>query len=126
MNTIFKNASFFSTEATFHVSNKVNKHYCRIWSSENSHAAQEGERNSTKINMRYALSYDTVIRQFFFSEISVAANVYLDMLQIYAITQLQHLHLPTRWAPLPRGIHVRAFLDVNFSKHWIESSGIIT
>ncbi|GBN44129.1 hypothetical protein AVEN_1787-1 [Araneus ventricosus] len=44
----FLNRIIFSDEATFHVSNKVNKYNCRIWISENPHAVQEKERNSQK------------------------------------------------------------------------------
>ncbi|GBL75773.1 hypothetical protein AVEN_155066-1 [Araneus ventricosus] len=37
------------------------------------------------------LLHDTVIGPFFFAETSVTANIYLDMLQSYAIPQMQHL-----------------------------------
>ncbi|GBN74045.1 hypothetical protein AVEN_178690-1 [Araneus ventricosus] len=87
----FLNRIIFSDEATFNVINKVNKHNCRIWGSENPDAAQEVERNSPKINMWCALSHDTVIGPFFFAETSVMANIYLALLQIYAIPQMQHL-----------------------------------
>ena len=32
---------FFSDEATFHVSGKLNKHYVRIWGKENPYASRE-------------------------------------------------------------------------------------
>ncbi|GBM49557.1 hypothetical protein AVEN_1888-1 [Araneus ventricosus] len=80
-----------SNKATFHASNKLNKHNWRLWGSENPHEVQEVERNSPKINVWCALSHDTVIGPFFFAETSVTANIYLDMLQIYAIPQMQHL-----------------------------------
>ncbi|GBN27154.1 hypothetical protein AVEN_157270-1 [Araneus ventricosus] len=60
------NRIIFSDETTFHVSNKVNKHSWRISDSENPHVVQEVERNSPKINVWCALSYDTVIEQFLF------------------------------------------------------------
>ncbi|GBN58364.1 hypothetical protein AVEN_71241-1 [Araneus ventricosus] len=75
----------FSDETTFHVSNKVNKHSWRISGSENPHAVQEVEGNSPKINVWCALSHDTIIGQFLFAQTSVTANIYLDMMQIYAI-----------------------------------------
>ncbi|GBL83282.1 hypothetical protein AVEN_110615-1 [Araneus ventricosus] len=84
----FLNSIISSDEGTFHVSNKVNKHSCRIWGSENPFAVQEVERNSQEINVWCVLSHDTVIGPFFFAEISVTANIYLDMLQIYAIPQM--------------------------------------
>ncbi|GBN42029.1 hypothetical protein AVEN_192456-1 [Araneus ventricosus] len=87
----FLNSIIFSDEATYHVSNKVNKHNCRIWGSENPDAVQEVERNSPKINVWCALSHDAVIGQFSFAETSVKANIYLDMLQSYAVPQMHHL-----------------------------------
>ncbi|GBM96092.1 hypothetical protein AVEN_212489-1 [Araneus ventricosus] len=89
----FLNPIIFSDEATFHVSNKVN-------------ISKTAEFGAQKIPMQYrkckqtvqksmcatiALSHDTVIRPFFFAETSVTANIYLDMLQIHAIPQMQHL-----------------------------------
>ncbi|GBM70960.1 hypothetical protein AVEN_112010-1 [Araneus ventricosus] len=47
----FLNRVMFSDEATCHLSNKVNKHNCIIWGSENPHVEQEVERKSPKINM---------------------------------------------------------------------------
>ncbi|GBO26451.1 hypothetical protein AVEN_112153-1 [Araneus ventricosus] len=44
-----------------------------------------------KISVWCALSHDTVIGPFFFAETSVTANIYLRMLQSYAIPQKQHL-----------------------------------
>ncbi|GBL95831.1 hypothetical protein AVEN_227088-1 [Araneus ventricosus] len=52
---------------------------------------QEVERNSPKINVWCALLHDTAIGPFFFAETSVTANIYLNMLQSYAIPQMQHL-----------------------------------
>ncbi|GBM87830.1 hypothetical protein AVEN_38498-1 [Araneus ventricosus] len=54
----FLNRIIFSDESTFHANNKVNKHNCRIWGSENPHAIQEVERNSPKINVWCALSHE--------------------------------------------------------------------
>ncbi|GBO17121.1 hypothetical protein AVEN_69861-1 [Araneus ventricosus] len=81
----FLNRIIFLDEATFHVSSKVNKHNCRSWGSENTHAVQEVERNIPKINVWSAFSHDAIIGPFFFAETSVTANIYLGMLQIYAI-----------------------------------------
>ena len=41
----------FSDEATFHVSEKLNKHNVRIWGSENPHASRELQRDSPKVNV---------------------------------------------------------------------------
>ena len=37
---------YFSDEATFHVSEKLNKHNVRIWGSENPHASRELQRDT--------------------------------------------------------------------------------
>ncbi|KAJ4449693.1 hypothetical protein ANN_01097 [Periplaneta americana] len=47
---------FFSDEATFHVSDKVNRHNVRIWGSQNPQAIQEHVRDSPKLNMWWGLS----------------------------------------------------------------------
>ncbi|GBM23516.1 hypothetical protein AVEN_153089-1 [Araneus ventricosus] len=102
----FLNRIIFSDEATFCVRNKVNKHNCRIWGSENPHVLQGVERNSSNINVWCALSHDTVIGPFFFAETSVMANIYLEKLQIYAIPNTAfttHCYLPTRWDPSSLG-----------------------
>ncbi|GBN11387.1 hypothetical protein AVEN_259220-1 [Araneus ventricosus] len=137
----FLSRIIFSEEATFHVSNKVNKHNYRIWHSENPHAVQV-ERNSRKINVWCVLAHDIVIGPFFFTETSVTANIYLDMLQIYAIPQMQHLQPTVIFqqdaAPPHRSTDIRAFLDttgygvvaqlpghqdLQTSLHWIFSFG---
>ncbi|GBN23484.1 hypothetical protein AVEN_91025-1 [Araneus ventricosus] len=92
----FLNGIIFSDEATFNLTFSYEqqseyRHNFRIWGSENPHAVQEVERNSPKINMWCALLHDTVIGPFFFAETSVTANIYLSILQIYAIPQMQHL-----------------------------------
>ncbi|GBL79602.1 hypothetical protein AVEN_2961-1, partial [Araneus ventricosus] len=118
----------FSDEATFHVSNKVNKCNCRIWGSENPHAVQEEERNSPKINLWCALSHDTVMWSFFFAETSVTANIYLDMLYIYGIPQMQHLQQTVFFQHdrvNPHWTRMFGFLDTAFPNRWIGRGGPI-
>jgi hypothetical protein len=50
----------FSAEATFHLSQKVNRRNIHVWGSEGSRAAVEHLRDSPKINIFYALSRDKV------------------------------------------------------------------
>ncbi|GBM43882.1 hypothetical protein AVEN_174449-1 [Araneus ventricosus] len=89
----FLNPIIFSDEATFHASNKVNIRTTAEFGAQkiNPHAVQEVERNSPKFNVWCALLHDTVIGPFFFAETSVTASIYLDMLQSYAIPQMQYL-----------------------------------
>ncbi|GBN06732.1 hypothetical protein AVEN_109422-1 [Araneus ventricosus] len=88
----FLNRIIFSEETTFYVSNKENLSTAgRIWGSENPHAIQEVERNSPKIHVWCVLLHDAAIGPFFFAETSITAKIYLDMLQIYSIPQMQLL-----------------------------------
>jgi hypothetical protein len=54
----------FSDEVTFHLCGKVNRHSCRIRGYENPHSFLKYERDSPKINIWCALSYNRVIGQF--------------------------------------------------------------
>ncbi|GBN32747.1 hypothetical protein AVEN_211209-1 [Araneus ventricosus] len=83
----FLNPIIFSDEATFHVSNKVNISTTAEFGARKSAV----ERNSPEINVWCALLHDTVIGPFLFADTSVTANTYLDMLQSFAIPQMQHL-----------------------------------
>lgn len=58
------------------------------YSSGQPHTAQEIESKSPKINLLCVFSHDTVIGQFAFAE---TANIYLDILQTYAIPQMHNL-----------------------------------
>jgi hypothetical protein len=70
----------FSDEATLQLSGKVNRHNCRIWGYENSHAFREYERHIPKINVWCALSYNHVTEQFFFHKKILNSVSYLGML----------------------------------------------
>ena len=48
---------FFSDEATFYVSGKVNKRNIRIWGSENPCEVVEKERDSPKINVEWSTCF---------------------------------------------------------------------
>jgi hypothetical protein len=59
-------ALFFSDEATFHLSGKVNRHNVRIWALEQPHATVVHQRYSPKINVFCAISSKKVYCPFFF------------------------------------------------------------
>jgi len=59
-------ALFFSEEATFHESGKVNRHNVKIWALEQLHATVEHRRDSPKINVFCAKSMKKVYGPFFF------------------------------------------------------------
>ncbi|GBN27395.1 hypothetical protein AVEN_58356-1 [Araneus ventricosus] len=117
----FLNRVTFSDEATFHVSNKMNKHNC----SENPHTVQGVERNSPKINVWCALSRDTVMGPFLFVETSVTANIYLNMLKIYAIPQMQHLQPNVIFQPLLTGARIFEHFSIQLSLTDVGYSGLI-
>lgn len=117
----------FSDEATFHVCGKVNRHNCRIWGSENPRVVIEHERDSPKVNVWCGLMHDRIIGPFFFAEANVNRWSYLDMLELYAVPQLQELQpeiifqqdgAPPHWARC-----VRDFLNATFPERWIGRGG---
>jgi hypothetical protein len=79
----------FSDEATFHTNVKVNRHYVRVWGTENHHVTLEHERDSPKMNVFRAISKEKVYDLFFFMENTVTGNSYLDMLTSWLLPQLE-------------------------------------
>ncbi|GBN54596.1 hypothetical protein AVEN_21553-1 [Araneus ventricosus] len=104
----------FTDEATFHVSGHVNKYNTRIWGSENPHFIIEPVRDSPKVNVWCGLMAYRVIGPFFFAELTVTKEVYMDMLQLFAIPQIPHIPnifwqqdgAPSHWGKI-----VRSYLD---------------
>ncbi|GBM84527.1 hypothetical protein AVEN_246184-1 [Araneus ventricosus] len=78
----------FSDESTFQISGKVNRYNGRIWGTEKPSTVIEHERDSAKINVFCAISSRKLYGSFFFSERSVTSNVYLDMLEVWLMPQL--------------------------------------
>ncbi|KAJ4430952.1 hypothetical protein ANN_19545 [Periplaneta americana] len=105
----------FSDESTFHVCGIVNRHNCRIWGSENPHVVRELERDSPKINVWCGLTHEIVIGPLFFVENTMNGNVYLDMLQNYAIPQIpQEYVFQQDGAPPHYALHVTDHLNECF------------
>ncbi|GBM98716.1 hypothetical protein AVEN_117122-1 [Araneus ventricosus] len=102
----------FRDEATFHVCGQVHRHNVRVWAAENPRVYVEYERNTPKVNVWCALMHDKVIGPFFFAEPS---NIYLHMLQLYAIPQFpEGAIFQQDGAPPDYGNIVREFLDTTF------------
>ena len=78
----------FSDEATFHVSEKLNKHNVKIWGSEHPHKIEEFQRGGPKVNVRCGMMCNQIIGPFFFLEAANNADVYFDLLTEYAAPQL--------------------------------------
>ncbi|GBM12225.1 hypothetical protein AVEN_21028-1 [Araneus ventricosus] len=103
----------FSDEATFHVCGHIHCHNVRVWVSENPRAYVEYKRNTPKVNMWCALMHDKVIGPFFFAKPTVTSNIYLDMLQLYAVPQFpEGVIFHQDGAPPHYGNIVREFLDI--------------
>ncbi|GBN39825.1 hypothetical protein AVEN_44917-1 [Araneus ventricosus] len=86
----FLNHNIFSDEATSHVSSKVNiSTTAEIWAQKFPTVYRKWKEIVQK-SMCCANLHDTVILKFFFAETSVTANFHLDMLQIYAVPQMEH------------------------------------
>ena len=113
---------YFSDEANFHVSGKVNRHNCRIRGSKNPRFVIEHQRDSPKWNVGYGIMRDRIMGPcfFFFFEKTVTANTYLDILQLYAVPQLpegtiyQQDEAPPHFANI-----VHTFLDEQLPARWI-------
>jgi len=117
----------FSDEATFHTSGVVNRHNVRIWGSENPHVVFQNEQGSPKVNVWCGLMHNKVIGPSLSNELTISANVYLDMLELYVAPQLEAFQpwiisqqdgAPPHW-----GSDVRRFLDATFTNRWIGRDG---
>ena len=70
---------FFSDESCFHLSGLVNKHNCRIWSTNNPHFTVETAMNSAKVNVWCAMSRTQIIGPYFFVDETVNQHNYLQL-----------------------------------------------
>ena len=79
----------FSDESTFHVSGLINRQNSRIWGSQNPHETYKLERDSPKLNVWCGIMHDKIIGPFFFTEKSITAQIFLDLLTEYVSPQLE-------------------------------------
>ncbi|GBM10111.1 hypothetical protein AVEN_92930-1 [Araneus ventricosus] len=117
----------FSDESTFHISGKVNRYNSRMWGTEKPSTVIEHEYDSAKVNVFCAISSRKLYSPFFCSERSVTSNVYLDMIEVWLMPQLdsdstdyifQQDGAPPHWST-----EVRTFLNQRLPKRWIGRSG---
>ena len=81
----FLNRIIFSDESIFHISAKVNTHNTRCWSSETPHRILQLERDSPKIMVWCAMTFQKILCYYIFTERTVTGNSYLDMIEQYAV-----------------------------------------
>ena len=113
------NLMAFSDEATFHTSGHVNRHNTIFFGMENPRVIREHECESPKVNVWWDVTAAGVIGPYFFDIPTVTSDVYLQMVQQYAINELP---LQIRLAgyfqqdsALPHfALTVRAYLDHTF------------
>ena len=114
----WKKTDLMTDKATFHLTDKVNKHNTFIWETEHPHSTLEHVRDSPKVNVFYAISKKRVYEPFFFQGTTVNSEVYLDMLQNWLIKLLfdgeqadfifQQNGVPLHWSLI-----VRQYLKAN-------------
>jgi hypothetical protein len=114
-----------SDEATFHVSGQVHRNTVRLWGNERPHDFVEYNRDSPKVNVWCALTRDRVIGPYFFAEGTVTSHNYLDMLELFAIPQIDddNVIFQLDGAPAQYGNIIMEFLDEIFPQRWIGRGG---
>ena len=85
----FNDRLVFSNEATFLLTDKVNKHNSVIWGTEYSHLTLENVRDSPKVNVFCAISKKRVYRSLFFEGRTVNSEAHLAMLQNWLMKLLK-------------------------------------
>ena len=129
---------WFSDEALFHLSGRVNRHNTRFWGTENPVEVREYKRDSPKLVAWCAISSTRLIAigpYFFKEENGHAATVtgvnYLQMLKNFFVPQLSQVAdmdkviFQQDGAPAHYSTDVRSFLDETFPDRWIGRRGPI-
>ena len=122
------NLMAFSDEATFHTSGHVKRHNTIFWGTENPCVIQKHECDSPKVKVWCAVTAAGVNGPYFFDTPTVTSDVYLQMVQQYAIDELPlkiwlagYFH--EDGAPPHFALTVRAYLGHTFPGRWIGHSG---
>ena len=90
-------------EAKFYLDGVVNKHNCRIWSTQNPHASVERVQFAPSINEWCGVSTKAILGPFFFEDggrsVTVTTARYQDMLVNFVLPELRRRKLPlhTTW-----------------------------
>jgi hypothetical protein len=117
----------FSDETIFHVSGVINRHNVWIWGSQQLHSIMEHVQNSQKVNVWRGVMCNMTIRPFLFAKKTVTGSSYLDMLQLYAFPQLEHLQpnvfFQQDGAPPHWSLNVWQALNAIFPGRWIGQDG---
>uniref|UniRef100_A0A1B6F3H6 Uncharacterized protein n=1 Tax=Cuerna arida TaxID=1464854 RepID=A0A1B6F3H6_9HEMI len=117
----------FSDEATFHLCGKVNRQNVRIWGSENQHVYIVWVRDSPKVNVFCAITYNNVYGPFFFMEQTINGMIFLDVMTEWLLPQLEqdlpNFILQLDGAPPHYHLEVRTELNNQLPQRWIGRAG---
>jgi hypothetical protein len=117
----------FNDEATFHINGKVNRHYIRVWRTENPYVTLEHERESSEVNVFCVISKEKVYDPFFFVEITVTGNYYQDMHTLWFLSLLEEdsktLSSNKRGGGAYFLLAVRNHLNAHLTRRWIGRGG---
>jgi hypothetical protein len=123
-NEQFLHCVMFSDEAACHVLGHVHRHNVRIWSNKRPHDFIEHKQDRPKVNVWCTLTRDCVIGPYFFAERTVTSHNYLDMLELFAVPQIDddNVVFQQDGAPAHYANIVTESLET-FPWHWIGSGG---
>lgn len=118
-----------SDEAVFHLNGMVNRHNCRIWSTEKPKPCLIKEQSSPKVVVWIGMSATRLYGPYFFEQSTVKSDNYLTMLQTFFLPELQREGILNQaWfqqdgAPPHWATSVRRLLNEVFEDRWIGRSG---
>ncbi|GFU55831.1 uncharacterized protein NPIL_80571 [Nephila pilipes] len=75
---------------SFHMSGYLNHHNMRIWCLETLRETIEIEKDNPKLNVSCGLMHNRIIVHFLVDENTVNGGFYLNMLQLFALSQLEN------------------------------------
>jgi hypothetical protein len=89
-NNKFLSRIVFIGWANFHTFGRANRHDCVIWGREPPREYLQRERDSPKLNVCCALTYEIDIGPFSFEKNIITSNLFLDILENLAIPQVKN------------------------------------
>ena len=127
---LFLKRVIFTDEAIFHTSGHVNRRNTIFWGSEHPHVIREHIRDSPKISVWCAVTWDGVIGPFFFENNIVNQHSYREMLEDWFLDRLPlsyrlHGYFQQDGAPCHTAHSVRVVLREQFPGRWISRFGPI-
>jgi hypothetical protein len=103
----FSSRVVFTDVSKFHISGRVNWYTRKraIWGTHPPREHLERDRDSDKVNAWHALTCERVISPFFFVEDIITSSSFLDVLENYALLQLNNNSLVVQMDGAPVAVH---------------------